>query len=246
MKDLFLGCFGLLLVLFVIFGIIGVRIVNPGEAAVVTRFGSLQGVRAEGLYIEPLTAFTYYDTKVIALSSNETAATKDLQDVVIAIVVNMKYGKEDLEFIYNNFGSVEDIQNRIVKPALSEEVKAITTEYNAENLLVNRIQVRDQVLAGLREGLSEYPFDIVDLSIVNIAFSSVEFNQAIERKQVAEQRALQAKFELEQAKLDAEKQKTLDATLTQQILQQQFIDKWNGALPQYVGDGDFLNLLLNK
>lgn len=86
---------------------------------------------------------------------------------------------------------------------------------------------------------------VEDISIVNLGFSR-EFTAAIEEKQLAEQRALKAtndleriKIEAEQqitkAKADAESQRLQQQTLSELIIQKEFIQKWDGKLPSVMG-----------
>lgn len=226
---------GIVVVILVGSFIVGIRTVNPGTTAISVRFGAVQGVRGEGFYIDPLTNYEIFDTKVINLQFDYAAATKDLQDMNITAALNYRLVPESLESFYREYGTQEEFQSRILVPAISQTLKSTTTTYNAESLLVERAAVRGEILAQLKDQFADYPIQIEGLNLVNVGFTSQEFNQAIERKQVAEQRALQAKFELEQAKAEAQKQEVLDRTLTDKLLQKQFIEKWNGQLPQYMG-----------
>ena len=93
----------------------------------------------------------------------------------------------------------------------------------------------------LDERVKEYGINSVAVSINNFDFSE-SYNQAIEKKAVAEQEVETSKNQLEKAKIDAEKKKVeaqgeaeantlLEQSLTDQIIAQQFIEKWNGQLP---------------
>ena len=80
------------------------------------------------------------------------------------------------------------------------------------------------------------------MNITDFHFSD-EFAQAIERKQVAQQRALQAQYEFDQAKVVAQQrvveaqaqsqaQKLLQQTLTPGIIQQQAIADGTATCPR--------------
>jgi regulator of protease activity HflC (stomatin/prohibitin superfamily) len=77
---------------------------------------------------------------------------------------------------------------------------------------------------------------VKSLLITNHDFSD-EFNKAIEDKKVAEQGALTAKFTLERMKLEAEAQKVKQASLSDMVLQEMAINKWDGKMPQYFSGG---------
>ena len=91
-----------------------------------------------------------------------------------------------------------------------------------------------------------------ELSIKNIEFSEV-FTNAIEQKQVAEQKKLQAKFQADaviaEAQGKAKEQELLQKALskTPELLTRLWIEKWDGHLPTYMGSGTpLLNLGLVK
>ena len=74
------------------------------------------------------------------------------------------------------------------------------------------------------------------LLITNHDFSD-EFNHSIEAKKVAEQQALKAKYDLDRVKLEAQAQNEKNKSLTPTVLQELFIEKWDGKLPNYWGGG---------
>ena len=72
-------------------------------------------------------------------------------------------------------------------------MKAVVAQYNAEQLLTEREKVSERIRELLEERADKYHIKLDDVSITHLAFGS-DFNQAIEQKQVALQRAERAKF----------------------------------------------------
>lgn len=144
----------------------------------------------------------------------------------------------------------KDYKDKLVTPALNETFKAATAKYNASELITKRSEVKDDVYQQLKERLEKYGITVLDVSITDFNFSA-EFNKAIEAVQIANQEVAKAKQQLEQAKIDAEKtvtqaqaqadaQRAQQQTLTPELLQKQWIEKWNGQLPTYSGgDANF-------
>ena len=106
-----------------------------------------------------------------------------------------------------------------------------------------KAELKSDIDAGLRERLAAYGLTLTDVSITNIEFSE-QFTQAIEAKQVAEQKAKQAVFiakEAEQqaqakinlAKGDAEAQRLQAETLKAQggelFLKKEAIEAWKSG-----------------
>jgi prohibitin 1 len=96
---------------------------------------------------------------------------------------------------------------------------------------------------------------IVDnLSLTNINFSA-DFNNAVESAQVALQNAKRAEYDVKRVKNEADAaiakaegeakaQQLQQQTLSPEVLQKLFLDKWDGHLPTYYGQGalPFLNI----
>ena len=87
-------------------------------------------------------------------------------------------------------------------------------------------------------------------NIIDFGFSD-QFNKAIEEKQIAEQNALKAKYDLERIKTEAEQQITQaqaeaealrlkSKEVTRDLIYLEYIQKWDGKMPTYYGGGDFL------
>jgi regulator of protease activity HflC (stomatin/prohibitin superfamily) len=83
-----------------------------------------------------------------------------------------------------------------------------------------------------------------DVSITNFKFSD-SFAKAIEEKQVAQQNAERAKFNLEAAQTDAQAQAAQAQTLSDAYLKKLAIEKWDGKMPTAMGgEGSLFNIPL--
>jgi regulator of protease activity HflC (stomatin/prohibitin superfamily) len=86
---------------------------------------------------------------------------------------------------------------------MQEAIKAATAKFRVERILVERAAVKDLIQESLQERLLVNQILVDEFSLANVTFSE-EFNQAIERKQVAEQSALQKQYEFQSAQKDVE------------------------------------------
>lgn len=220
--------------------------VGTGQIAVMTRFGEVTGQElGEGFHIKnPVDKANKYDVKVQRSNAQAAAASKDLQDVNADLVLNYALEPGQVSKIHQSVGTTWEA--KLVEPAIQEVFKASTAKYAARELITERAVVKSDAVSLLRNRLDDYGIRVIDFSIVNFGFSEA-FTQAIEAKQVAEQDAERAKFRLDEAKTNAEAQRVQGESLTQIYLMQQFLEKWNGVLPQYMGGGDDggLSFLLN-
>jgi regulator of protease activity HflC (stomatin/prohibitin superfamily) len=247
----------IIVIILLIMGGVFVQI-GPGQRGVLMTFGAVHdGVLDPGLHLKLpfMQSVARMDVQVQNSQAAETAASLDLQNVTTTVATNWHILPADAEWVYQHIGSESDLVDKIIRPAISNSVKAITAHYNAEDLIIHRDQVRDQIQAQITSELQPYRIVVDSMNITDFHFSD-EFAQAIERKQIAQQRALQAQYELQQAKVLADQriveataqsqaQKLLQQTLTPQIIQQQAIAKWDGHLPAVVGEKGALPMIGN-
>ena len=238
------------IILFVIITIFSsFKTIPTGYVGVKTRFGKVQttmlneGINFKLPYIEKIVKI---DCRTKKIEVNNGAASKDLQDVSLNVVVNYGVKKDYANKLYQDVGV--DYENILVTPAILESIKSVTARYTAEELITNRSEVSAMMIEALVNKLEGKGFTIIDLSITDLNFSDA-YNQAIENKQVAQQNAQKAQYELEQAKVENEKkienakteaevmqlqnQQITENTLKLKELEikEKLINKWNGSFP---------------
>ena len=239
--------FGLLFLLINVFGCF--TTIKTGEVGIKVRFGEIVSSTTDtGIVFKlPFEDMKKINVKVQKYENEEvfSTSTKDLQ-IVNNIKVSINYQIDGTKAVdlYKTVGT--NYQTTVLEPAIQETIKAVISQYTAEELVTKRSDVSLAINNTLDERISLYGINIVAVSINNFDFSE-SYNQAIEQKAVAEQEAETSKNQLEKAKIDAEKKKVeaqgdaeanalLQQSLTDQIIAQQFIEKWNGQLPTTMTD----------
>lgn len=176
------------------------------------------------------------------------SASKDLQQIHSTISVNYRISPESSVTIYKNIG--KDPENKVIRPAIQEASKAVTARYTAEELIASRDKVSMEMCTEIQDKLSDYGLIVQDVNIIDFDFSE-EFNKAIEEKQTAQQKALKAeqdlariKVEAEQkvatAKAEAEAYELKNRTITDKVIQMEFLEKWDGKMPAVMSDGNMM------
>ncbi|BBP01718.1 prohibitin family protein [Sulfuriferula nivalis] len=230
--------------------------VGAGERGVLMTWGAVQpGVLNPGLHIKMPIAQRVVKLNVQVQNSQaaETSASLDLQDVTTTVATNWHILPADAEWVYQNVGNEDALIAKIIKPTISNSVKAVTALYNAEDLIIHRDKVRGQIEDQIMSSLKQYRIVVDSANIIDFKFSP-QFAQAIEQKQVAQQHAQQAQYDLQKAQVVAEQrvveaeaqskaQKLLQSTITPEIIQQQAVAKWNGVLPQVVGGNGVIPMI---
>lgn len=236
--------FGVVALLLLITLLSSMRSVDTGEVGVVTRYGKVTGRElGEGFsWVAPwgINNVTVYDVKTQKEQVDGiAAASKDLQDVKGTVVLNYELQRGEVSKIHQTVG--KDYKDKLITPALNEVFKATTSQYTAQELITRRPEVKEEIVKQLTDRLKKYGITVQDVSLTNFEFS-VAFNQAIESVQIANQKVAQAQQELAQAKIDAEKtvtqaqaqadaQRAQQQTLTSELLEKMWIEKWDGKLP---------------
>ncbi|MDE2148406.1 MAG: prohibitin family protein [Gammaproteobacteria bacterium] len=222
--------------------------VGPGERGVLMTFGKVEpGVLAPGLHFKlPLMqSVKMIDVRIQKSEEQQTAATKDLQDVTTTAAVNWSIDAGDAEWVYQHIGDERALVTKLIEPIVSNAVKAVAAGYDAEDLVEHRNEIRGLIEKQVVASLTPYKVQVEGVNITNFRFSS-EYSRAIEAKQVAQQRAQQAEYDLQRAQVNArqkiaeargqaEAQKLLQQTLTPAIIEFNAVQKWNGVLPQVLG-----------
>jgi len=228
-----------LAILGLIFVLSSVRVVNTGEVGVVTQFGKVTGRElGEGAHLVipfGIQQVSIYDIKIQRETEEARSSSKDLQDVNSTLTLNYRLEAGKIKDIHQTIG--QNYQSKLITPAVQEVFKASSAKFSASELITQRAAVKKDAQDLLTTRLSEFGIIVDELSITNFEFSDT-FIKAIEDKQIAEQNAQRAKFNLETAITDAEAQQVQAETLSPLFLQKEAIDKWNGELPQYLGGGD--------
>lgn len=232
-------------IILLITAITSIRTIPTGKVGVVTQYGKVTGRElGEGLsFVAPwgINRVSIYDIKVQKDTSSTAAATKDLQDVTGEVVLNYRLDREDVTEIHQSVGV--EYRDKLVNPALSEVFKSASAKYNAGELITERAALKADVYKQITARLEKYGIIVDDVSITNFQFSE-SFSKAIEEKQVAQQNAERAKFNLEAARTNAEAQRAQSETLSAEYLQMQAIEKWDGHMPKYSGNGTVFNIPL--
>ena len=227
-----------------------ITVVGAGHTGVVVTMGKVnEGVLQECIHakIPFIQSVVMIDNRIQKLEVTTEAFSKDLQSVDTTLAINYRVDTAKSYSIYKNIGAnYEDV---LVTPAVNEVLKAITAKYTAEETVTNRALISKGLVEELNNKLNSIGLYVTDVNIVNFDFSEA-FITAIEEKQVAQQKLLKAETEkktaitnaeaeAEAAKIraqgEAEANTTLSKSLTDQVIENKKIEKWNGEMPKVTG-----------
>lgn len=227
--------------------------VNSGELAVVKNLGKITGTRDAGTNFDLwfTTSYQKYDTKVQNVEIVTAAYSSDAQTMDVAMTLQYRIMPDKVTDIATQYGTLEVLQGRI-QSIVIEKTKAVLSSHKAMNIIANRAVISPEVEAAVKAAVDDNYFVSVEAVVLtNIDFSD-SFEKAVEEKMVAEQAKLKADYDNEtklakakadaealmiQAKAEAEANELLTKSLTDQVLEAKFYEKWDGKLPQVMGEG---------
>lgn len=237
-----------------------IRIVDAGEIAAVKHLGQINESRDPGAHFDLWITDRYqkYDTKVQSIDLEMMAYSSDAQQMSVRMTLQYQIMPEKVIDIAKQYGTEKTLESRIV--SISEEKsKSVLSSHTAMNIIAQRSAMSPAVEKVIMDAVGdEYYVNIIAVVITNIDFSDA-FEQAVEEKMVAEQQQLKADYEnktkvsraeadanakIIAAKAEAEANALLEKSLTDKILQEMYIDKWNGELPEVMSGADGLSIMI--
>jgi regulator of protease activity HflC (stomatin/prohibitin superfamily) len=237
--------------------------VRASNVGIVTQFGEVMtDTLSEGPhFVRPWEVVTSVFVGLdVTKAEGAQAASKDLQTVHTDLVANFRVDPLKAKALFEKDPALNYVGN-YVNPAIFEVFKAVVARYTAEELVTKRNEVSEAIVTALRTKLGQYGLIVQDINITNFKFSKA-FDDAIEAKVTASQNAEKASRDLQRIQFEAE-QKVAQAKgeaesirIQSEAIQQnggeaylrmKTIERWNGALPQYVGAGNPMSMFsLNK
>lgn len=203
----------------------------------------------------PLTKIYKISTKVEEINfTNISVQTSDSQYVNSVIQVQVNVANEQASTYFAKYGDskLKDISN-IISSTIQKQLESVTTKYNIMELLGekrNDIVNETYQLAYdelYKDGIVLNRLVLIDTDAGADVEAAIQ-NEAIAKKNVetAKYKKEQAEIEGEAKVIEAKKEKEandlLSKSLTDEILTEKFIEKWNGELPKVTSDDSILDI----
>lgn len=190
---------------------------------------------------------------------NISVQTSDSQYINAVLQLQVRIDKEKAFEYFKKYGGkkLNDIQN-ILSNTTQKQLEKITTQYNIMEVLgEKRDEIVNKTLEAVKQELTNDGIIVERIVLVDTdAGETIEnaiSKEASAKKEAETAKYLKEKAELEgQAKvIEAQKEKESNdlkqTSLTQQILIEKMIDKWNGQLPSTMLDDDIMSVFnINK
>lgn len=171
--------------------------VPTGHTGVVVTMGRVSDeVLPEGLQFKlPWQNVIFIDNRTQKAQVVTQAFSSDIQQVDVVCSVNYSIDRETSQNLYRNVGT--EYYNTVMLPRIMENLKGTFSKYSADNLVMARETLAQQILKLLVPELKPYGIEVLSVAIENIDFTDA-FTDAVESKQVAEQTKLKTIIQQEE------------------------------------------------
>ena len=179
--------------------------VEAGNVAVVKEMGVITDVEEPGTYFDFYLTRRYevYDAKVQQVEIDMDAYTSDAQSMDISMTVQFQIRKDNVKEIAVNYGGLGALTNKIQSVAI-ERTKATLSQYQAEKLIEERNTISPTVEKEISLAISDKYYVTFNSAVLTDITFSEAFEAAVEAKMMAQQEKLQAQYENEKKKEQAE------------------------------------------
>ena len=179
--------------------------VQTGYTGIVTTFGKVEDMTLEaGFHFKsPFQKIISMDNREQKNTFTMEAFSSDIQQVNIIGSINYAINKSTAMNLFKEVGT--DYFNKLVYPRMLEITKGVFSKYTAENLVANRQRLSEAIREGMHAELDQYGINVISVSIENLDFTDA-FTDAVEAKQVAAQKKLQAEIEQGQMTMETQQQ----------------------------------------
>lgn len=201
-------------------------------------------------------------TEVQTMSVKDlTTQTKDAQYVSSTLDIKYRVSEPNAYLVFKQFRTLDNMSKTLIVPTTQRVLELTTTKYNVMDVLGEaRADVYKELEEAMTAELLKYGVEFYSISITDMD-AGEEIEAAITKEAVAKKAVETAEQELLKAETDAKK-KSVDAqanqdaakieaetrvieanaekeandllqqSLTQELLEKMWIDKWDGKLPK--------------
>jgi prohibitin 2 len=185
--------------------------------------------------------------------------TRDVQQAGIKYTLNYRLQQDAAHIMYRDVG--RDWDDKLVPQVVLGTLKEVVGKWDAVDLIANRDKAGATAFEAIRQNLAERNVEVSRFEITDISYTN-EFEQSVEQKVIAQQKAIEEQNRTKQIEEQA-RQKVLSAEAeaksiqiraqalerNAKLVEWEAVQKWNGVLPQYMlgsGATPFINLTPNK
>jgi regulator of protease activity HflC (stomatin/prohibitin superfamily) len=178
---------------------------QAGTVDIVLRWGAPVRVTEPGLNFKIPFVETRHTVELRERAFTKTyeSASRDPMELNVSVALNWAVNKEHVVQMYNQFGDLNQFEQRIIAPRLPDAVKAVVSRFAVNELLTKRSELRDQAKAAALAVIPQQIMTITGFAITNVEFPKA-YTQQIAAVQVAREAANAQEQELRKQNFKAQ------------------------------------------
>ena len=221
--------------------------VDTGNVGLYNRFGKIDDqIVTEGVYaINPFTtSLENMSVQTTPWKADTNVYTKDIQTAKVSFNISTSLNRGSAVNMRKTIGL--EWRERILPQTVESTIKDVFGHYNAGDAIAQRERIQTEITNKLRGTLRKRGINVDDFQLTNIDYSDA-FEDAVEKAQVATQKANEAKnhtVEVEEnakqtvisAEASAESIRVQAAAVSSNpsIIKLKWVEQWNGVMPSTV------------
>ncbi len=178
---------------------------QAGTVDIVLRWGAPVRVTEAGLHFKiPYVESRHtVELRERAFTKTYELASRDPMELNVSVALNWAINKEHVIQMYNQFGHLDQFEQRIIAPRLPDAVKAVVSRFAVNELLTKRNELRDQAKAAALAVIPQQIMTITGFAVTNVEFPKA-YTQQIAAVQVAREAANAQEQELRKQNFKAQ------------------------------------------
>ena len=186
-----------------------------------------------------------------------TASSAEGKAIDIDLTFTYQYQPESVTKVFTQFKgqSGKEVRDSFIKPNIISWTKEVVARYNVADILgAEKANVNIALTDYISKKFAPYGITISNVSLINvgvdkktrevindkIAAQQKAETQKIENQTKVEKAEADAKAKLIAAEAEAKANQLIQKSLTDGVLKQQYIEKWNGELPKVSSEGSMM------
>lgn len=186
-----------------------------------------------------------------------SASSAEGKALDIELTYTYQYRPENVTAVFTRFKgqSGEEVKESFIKPNIISWSKEVIARYNVADILgAEKANVNKDITEYVAKKFEPYGITISNVSLINVGVDK-KTKEVINDKIAAQQKAETQKIEnqtkvdkakadaearLIEAKAEAEANELLQKSLSDKVLKQQYLEKWDGVLPKVSSDSSMI------
>lgn len=186
-----------------------------------------------------------------------SASSAEGKALDIELTYTYQYQPENVTAVFTRFKgqSGKEVKDSFIKPNIISWSKEVIARYNVADILgAEKANVNKDITEYVAKKFEPYGITISNVSLINVGVDK-KTKEVINDKIAAQQKAETQKIEnqtkvdkakadaearLIEAKAEAEANELLQKSLSDKVLKQQYLEKWDGVLPKVSSDNSMM------